>query len=152
MYIEQNSTEPFLLRRNWSYLHYPPRQINKLAEQYKRLQIFFSLLPCQPLIALAAISLSSAERGVCRAELFSIQGWICGKAHGLTAKLWAWWRRWMRTETGDLFNVFLRKVKHLGLERVRKTRIDRKGNCTRFVFIMFALSYVVSIPFEAGYK
>lgn len=58
----------------------------------------------------------------------------------------------MRTETGDLFNVFLRKVKHLGLERVRKTRIDRKGNFTRFVFIMFALSYVVSIPFEAGYE
>lgn len=57
----------------------------------------------------------------------------------------------MRTENGDLFSVFLRKVKLLGLERVRKTRIDRKGNSTRFVFVTFALSYTVSIPFEAGY-
>lgn len=57
----------------------------------------------------------------------------------------------MRTENGDLFSVFLRKVKLLGLETVRKTRIDRKGNSMRFVFVTFALSYMISIPFEAGY-
>ncbi|XP_049640072.1 microtubule-associated protein 2 isoform X9 [Suncus etruscus] len=33
----------------------------------------------------------------------------------------------MRTENGNLFSVFLPKVKHLRLERVRKTRIDRKA-------------------------
>lgn len=45
------------------------------------------------LVAMATTHCSSChfpalrrERGVCRAELFSIQGWICRKAHGLTAK------------------------------------------------------------------
>lgn len=56
----------------------------------------------------------------------------------------------MSTENGDLVSVFLQKVRHLGLERVRKTRIDREGNSTRFVSVTFALSYVVSIPFETG--
>lgn len=55
----------------------------------------------------------------------------------------------MRTENGDLFNVSLRKVRHRGLERVRKTRIDRKD--MRFVFVTFALSYVVSILFEGRF-
>ena len=55
----------------------------------------------------------------------------------------------MRTENGDLFSVFLRKVRHRGLERVRKTRIDRKS--MRFVFVMFALSYAVSILFEGRF-
>lgn len=40
--------------------------------------------------------------------------------------------------------------RHLGLERVRKTRTDREGNSTRFVSVTSALSYVVSIPFETG--
>lgn len=56
----------------------------------------------------------------------------------------------MSTENGDLVSVFLQKVRHLGLERVRKIRIDREGNSTRFVSVTFALSYVVSIPFETG--
>lgn len=54
----------------------------------------------------------------------------------------------MRRENGDLFSVFLRKVRHLGLERVKKTRIDRKGHSVRFVCVTFALSSVVSLPFE----
>ena len=90
--------------------------------------------------------LSVAEE--CAEQLFSIQGGSAEKHTASPQSVCTWRRRWTRTENGDLCNVFLRKVGHLGLEKVRKTRIARKG--MRFVFVTFALSCVLSVPFEAG--
>lgn len=92
-----------------------PQAISRLASQWKRLQIFLSLLPCQPLIARAAISLSSAEE-CAKQSYLAFKGGSAEK-HTTSAQHLGLQHRWMRTENGNLFSVFLPKVKHLRLER-----------------------------------
>lgn len=135
----------------------PPHKANKHAGLTIQEAADFPFL-----VAMATTHCSSCHFPELRRER-SVQSYLAfkgGSAEKHRASLqsiWAWRRRWISTQNGDLVRGFLWTVRHLGLERVGKT-LDwlieglikkKKSSSTRFIFVMFALSYVVSIPFEA---
>lgn len=122
----------------------PPPKANKQAVLTIQEVADFPFLVAMPTTHRSGCHFPEFRRE-CAEQLFSIQGGSAEKHTASLQSVWAWRRRWMRTENGDLFSVFFRKVRHLGLERVRKSRTDRKGHSVRFVFVTFALSYMVSL-------
>lgn len=97
----------------------------------------------------AAISLSSAEE--CAEQRYlAFKGGSAEKHRASRWSRWAWWRRWVRTEGGDLFSVFLLKVRHLGLEGgARQELIERQFHevciCSRLLCTMWSLYHLKQV-------
>lgn len=104
-------------------IHTNPPQANKQARLTMREVADFPFLVAMPTTHCSGCHFPELRRE--RSVQNSYLAFKGGSAENHTASLrsiWAWWHRGMRTENGDLFSVFLLKVRHLGLERVRKNK------------------------------